>query len=198
MLKKNNTKLMVHYSFFLIFILLMSLTPLGFIQVGPIKATLVHLPVILGSLVYGWQFGAVLGFFFGLMSLIQNTMAPGLLSFAFSPFIPVLGTSSGSPLALIIAFIPRILVGIVPDLIYRKSKSLSLSILLASFTNTVLVLSLIGIVFKDAYASAMGVGVSALFKLILSIVFTNGLVEAIVAVIIVSVLYKRIMIIKKG
>lgn len=198
MLKKNNTKLMVHYSFFLIFILLMSLTPLGFIQVGPIKATLVHLPVILGSLVYGWQFGAVLGFFFGLMSLIQNTMAPGLLSFAFSPFIPVLGTSSGSPLALIIAFIPRILVGIVPDLIYRKSKSLSLSILLASFTNTVLVLSLIGIVFKDAYASAMGVRVSALFKLILSIVFTNGLVEAVLAVIIVSVLYKRIMIIKKG
>ncbi len=198
MLKKNNTKLMVHYSFFLIFILLMSLTPLGFIQVGPIKATLVHLPVILGSLVYGWQFGAVLGFFFGLMSLIQNTMAPGLLSFAFSPFIPVLGTSSGSPLALIIAFIPRILVGIVPDLIYRKSKSLSLSILLASFTNTVLVLSLIGIIFKDAYASAMGVGVSALFKLILSIVFTNGLVEAVLAVIIVSVLYKRIMIIKKG
>lgn len=176
----------------------MSLTPLGFIQVGPIKATLVHLPVILGSLVYGWQFGAVLGFFFGLMSLVQNTMAPGLLSFAFSPFIPVLGTSSGSPLALIIAFIPRILVGIVPDLIYRKSKNLSLSILLASFTNTVLVLSLIGIVFKDAYASAMGVGVSALFKLILSIVFTNGLVEAVLAVIIVSVLYKRIMIIKKG
>ncbi|CAM3646499.1 ECF transporter S component [Erysipelothrix urinaevulpis] len=192
-MKNQTNKKLVQISFFGMIIVVMSLTPLGFIQVGPIKATLVHIPVIFASLLLGSKFGGMMGFIFGFMSLIQNTMAPGLLSFAFSPMIPVIGTSSGSWLALIIVFIPRIIVGLIPGYLYHKTKSLSVSVLSGSLLNTILVLSLIGILFTNAYASAMNVNASSLIKIIVGIVFTNGMIEALIALMIIPPLYKRLV-----
>ena len=67
-------------------IILMAFTPVGYINLVVIKATLIHVPVIIGSVVLGPKKGAFLGFIFGLTSLINNTFNPSLLSFAFSPF----------------------------------------------------------------------------------------------------------------
>lgn len=71
-----------------------------------IKATILHVPVIIGSILLGPKKGAFLGGIFGLTSLIKNTMMPSALSFAFSPFIPVPGTDRGSLWALVICFVP--------------------------------------------------------------------------------------------
>lgn len=62
-------------------------TPLGMIQLPIIKATTVHIPVIIGAILLGPMAGGILGGVFGVCSLMNNTMAPSLLSFAFSPFV---------------------------------------------------------------------------------------------------------------
>src|SRR5699024_9386926 len=74
---------------FLAIILLFAFTPIGFIQLGLVKATLIQIPVILSSIVLGPKIGAFLGTVFGISSIVVNTTAPSLVSFVFSPVIPV-------------------------------------------------------------------------------------------------------------
>ena len=82
---------MVVTALFIAIIVVMTFVPnVGYINLIIIKATLLHVPVIVGSIVLGPKIGAVLGGVFGLTSLIKNTLEPSLLSFAFSPF-PALG-----------------------------------------------------------------------------------------------------------
>ena len=92
-------------------ILLLAFTPIGYIQLPIIKATIVHVPVILGAIILGPKKGAILGVLFGLTSFISNTFMPTALSFAFSPAIPLPGTPNGSIWSLFICFVPRIFGG---------------------------------------------------------------------------------------
>lgn len=183
----------LNYTLFTLFaaiIILLSITPLGFIHLGFIKATIVHIPVIIGSIILGPTAGAGLGLIFGINSIINNTISPSILSFAFSPLVPVIGTTSGSPFALIIALLPRILVGIVPyyivesQFIKKDSIRLGLAGFIGSVTNTILVMGLIYLLFKDAYGSARGIEGLAVTKAILSVIIINGIPEAIVSTLI--------------
>lgn len=186
-------------------ILLLAFTPIGFIQLPLIKATIVHVPVIIGSILLGPKKGAILGGLFGLTSLISNTMTPTLLSFAFSPAIPAPGTTSGNWLSLVITFIPRILVGIVPYYVFvllqklmkKNTKaeyfSLAVAALLGSFTNTVFVMGTMFLLFKDAYAAAKGIPVDAVLGAVLAVVGTNGVPEAIAAVVLTVSIGKALL-----
>lgn len=180
-------------SLFAAIIFLMAFTPIGFIQLGVIKATLIHIPVIIGSIILGPKKGALLGALFGLTSLIINTISPSLLSFVFSPLIPVPGLGRGSVFALLICFVPRILVGVVPYYVYKfleKFKSddkkfrliaLFTSGVAGSLTNTLLVMNLIYIIFKNEYAFAKNMDPQYVYGFILSIIAMHGIPEAIVA-----------------
>ncbi|AZK43563.1 ECF transporter S component [Erysipelothrix piscisicarius] len=183
----------LNYTLFTLFaaiIILLSMTPLGFIHLGFIKATIVHIPVIIGSIILGPTAGAGLGLIFGINSMINNTLSPSILSFAFSPLVPVIGTTSGSPLALVIALFPRILVGVIPyyivesRVIKNDSVRLGLAGFLGSMTNTIFVMGLIYLLFKDAYGSARGIAGIAVTKAILSVIIINGIPEAFVSTII--------------
>ena len=99
---------------FIAIIILMAYTPIGLIDLPVIKATILHVPVIIGAILLGPKKGAALGFVFGLTSIIKNTMSPSLLSFVFTPLVPVPGLGRGSLWALAICFVPRILVGVIP------------------------------------------------------------------------------------
>jgi len=172
-------------------IFILAFTPFGFIQLPFIKATIIHIPVIIGSIILGPKCGGFLGFSFGLTSLINNTMAPAASSFAFSPFIPLPQAESGSPLALVVCFLPRILVGVIPYFAYKgfaklsdgKWKPINLAIcgVIGSLTNTLLVMHLIFVFFKDSYAEVRGVAADAVYSIILGIIAANGIPEAIVA-----------------
>ena len=85
--KKHDTKWMVSVALMAAIVIVLANTPLGMIQLPIIKATTVHIPVIHRSDSYLDRSGAILGGVFGICSLISNTMAPTLLSFAFSPFM---------------------------------------------------------------------------------------------------------------
>lgn len=176
---------------FLSVILLAAFTPFGFIHLGVIKATIIHIPIIIASIILGPKIGAFLGFVFGITSIVTNTIAPTLLSFAFSPAIPVLGTAQGSFWALFIAIVPRVIIGFVPYYIFkainiarRKNKynekpALFLTGLFTTFIHTFLVMGSISLLFHDAYAQAINAtSTSAIFKAVLTVFFTNGLVEA--------------------
>lgn len=179
-------------SLFAAIVFLMAFTPVGFINLVFIKATVIHIPVIIGSVILGPRVGALLGFLFGLTSLINNTISPSILSFVFSPLIPVPGLGRGSALALVVCFLPRILVGVVPyyvDRFFRgtaeSTKRRYISMFAAGvaggMTNTLLVMNLIYFLFKDIYAAARGISAEAVYGAILSVIFAHGLPEAIVA-----------------
>ena len=62
MKQKDKTFQLVLTAFFLaIMILLASVTFLGFIPIGPLNATTLHIPVIIASIVLGPKLGAFLG-----------------------------------------------------------------------------------------------------------------------------------------
>ena len=198
----HSARNLVYMAVFAALIILMAFTPLGFIPLPFIKMTIIHIPVVLGTILLGPKMGAGLGFLFGLTSLINNTINPALTSFTFTPAVPVPGTGSGSPLALLVCFVPRILVGVVPYFVYTgmqkalKSKkeghavSLALAGISGALTNTIGVMGLIYLLFRNAYAAVRGVPESAVAGIILGIVGTNGVIEAIGAAILTAAVGK--------
>ena len=137
-----------------------------------------------------------------LTSFINNTINPTVTSFVFTPFYS-LGEYSGGVGSMIICFVPRILVGVIPFYVYRGVKKLqreekastaglALAGISGALVNTLLVMNLIFVFFRDAYASANGVAASAVYGFILSVIGINGVPEAIVAGII-TVLIGRVL-----
>ena len=203
---RNSTRKLALMALFSALIVLMAFTPfLGYIPLGFTRATIIHIPVILGSLMLGPSKGAILGVVFGLTSLINNTINPTVTSFTFSPFY-----SGGNLWSLVICFIPRILIGVVAYYVYKalcllwkaagKQKnnlfdivSLGAAGLLGSMTNTVLVMGLIYYCFGKSYAAAKGIGFEALYDVILGVVAVNGVLEALVAAMITAVVCKVLL-----
>lgn len=196
--RRSKTLGMVQVALFAALIIIMAFTPfLGYIPLGFTRATIIHIPVIIGSILLGPKKGAILGGVFGLTSFINNTMNPTVTSFVFTPFYS-LGEIQGGIGSVIICFVPRILVGVVPYFVYKlfykflKQKKTGMSLALGaagltgSLTNTLLVMNLIFVFFKDAYAEANGVATEAVYGFILTIIGTNGVPEAIVAAVIVA------------
>lgn len=201
---REKTLGLVQMSIFSALIFVLAFTPfIGYIPLGITRATIIHIPVIVGSLMMGPKKGAILGVVFGLTSFINNTMNPTITSFVFTPFYS-LGEYSGGIGSLIICFLPRILVGVVPFYVYylikkctRKSgvshAGLVAAGLLGSLTNTVFVMMLIYVFFKDAYASANGIAAEAVYSFIVGIIGMNGVPEAIVSAVITLFIGKTLM-----
>lgn len=190
---------MVQVALFAALVIILAYTPMiGYIPLGFTRATIIHIPVIIASLMLGPKKGAAVGFVFGLTSLFNNTFNPTATSFVFSPFIQI-GEMHGGIGSLIICFIPRILIGVVPYYVYRwvnkitsrweksgQNIALAIAGLSGALTNTLLVMNLIFLFFRDAYGTANGVASNAVYGFILSIIGINGIPEAIVAAIIVT------------
>ena len=122
--KKHDTRWLVSVALMAAIIIVLANTPLGMIQLPVIKATTVHIPVILGAILLGPSAGAILGGVFGICSVVSNTMTPTLLSFAFSPFMSTTGIP-GAFKALWVAVGCRILLGVAAGwlwILFRKVK----------------------------------------------------------------------------
>lgn len=202
MIKLKKTQNMVLLSLFTAIIFLLAFTPIGIIDLPIMKITILHIPVIVGSIILGPKKGAFLGLIFGACSLIKNTLVPGISSFVFTPFVPLPGTDYGSLLSLVVCFVPRILTGIIPwfvcnfvqKLISKKTTSsknlaFSLAAIAGSFTNTFFVTGLIGILFANAYSIAQGIPSEMLLKFIGGIIIINGVPEALASAVLVPLIY---------
>ena len=181
-------------------IIVLANTPLGMIHLPIVKATTVHIPVIIGAVLLGPKAGAILGGVFGICSLVSNTMAPTLLSFAFSPFMSTTGLV-GAAKALWISVGCRILIGLVAGwfwMLLRKLKvnqtvSLAITGFIGSMTNTIAVMGSIYLLFAQQYAEAKDVAITAVWGLIMGTVTASGIPEAIAAAILVLALGKVLL-----
>ena len=197
MKKSKNAKFITLMGVLLAIEIIMAFTPLGFVPLGFTKATTIHIPVVIGAIFLGPLAGAILGGAFGILSIIINTVSPALTSFVFSPFITI-GGAQGNIWSLVIALVPRMLIGIVAYYSYKwvskidKTKVIAYATagVVGSLTNTVLVMSGIYIFFGQQYAAAKEVTFEALFGVIMGIIGVNGIPEAIVAAIIVTLVCK--------
>lgn len=205
MKKKNvDVRYLVSLAMMCAVLLVLGMTGIGFIQLPVIKATTMHIPVILGAILLGPGAGAVLGGVFGLCSIWANTTAPGLLSFAFSPFM----TTEGLPgvlKSLWIALGCRILLGLLADWFWKLFKkvlkkdyvALPVTAALASVCHTILVMGSIYILLAQQYADAKNVAASAVFDLVLGTIVASGIPEAIAAAILVTGIGKALLNISK-
>ncbi|WP_243300073.1 ECF transporter S component [Bacillus litorisediminis] len=140
--------------------ILLGVTRLGFIPVPTAagNATIMHIPAIIGGVLQGWGVGLIVGLIFGVSSFLNAT-----LPMFKDPFV---------------AIIPRLFIGVVAFLVYaglrKRNEYLAIgsAAFLGSLTNTGLVM---GMAVVRNYLTA---------PVAWSITLTNGIPEAIVAVII--------------
>ncbi|MFS9041885.1 ECF transporter S component [Streptococcus cristatus] len=148
----------------------------------PIKPTIIHIPVIIASIIYGPRIGAVLGALMGVISVVTNTVVLLPTSYLFSPFV-----ENGSINSLMIAMVPRILIGITPYFVYKWMKTkpgLVLAGAVGSMTNTIFVLGGIFILFSSVYNGdikamlALIFSANAISEMIISAILTVAIVPA--------------------
>lgn len=184
--------------------IVLTMINIGLIPLPIIKGTILHIPVIVGAVLLGPAEGIILGAAFGILSVITNTIQPGLTSFVFSPFVTV-GNTNGNFLSLIVAIVPRVLIGLTAYYSYKlvlkvdKTKIFGYAIagIVGALTNTILVMGSIYIFFGQQYAAAQQMAFSQLFKAIMLVIAGNGIPEAIAAAIIVPAICKPLSLIFK-
>ena len=197
---KKDTRYMVTLGLMAAIVIVLANTPLGMIQLPIIKATTVHIPVIIGAILLGPAAGAFLGAVFGICSMISNTQAPTLLSFAFSPFLSTTGLA-GVLKALWISIGCRVMIGVVSGWVSVALKKLSVPAavrlavtgFIGSMTNTVFVMGSIYLLFAQQYAEVKNVGMEAVFGLVMGTVAASGVPEAIAAAILVTAITGGLM-----
>lgn len=195
--RKKDTRWLTSVALMAAIVILLANTPLGMIQLPIVKATTVHIPVILGAILLGPLAGAILGGVFGICSMISNTTSPALLSFAFSPFMSMTGIS-GALKAVWISVGCRILIGVVSGWLWICFKRFKVSVLAAlpitgfvgSMVNTVAVMGSIYFLLAKEYASVKSVAVDAVWGLIMGTVTASGIPEAIAAAVLVLLIGK--------
>ena len=181
-------------------VILLANTPLGMIQLPIIKATTVHIPVIIGAILLGPCAGAILGAVFGICSMVSNTIAPTLLSFAFSPFMSMTGLV-GAVKAIWISVGCRVMIGLVAGwlwILLKKIKvnpliGLPLTGFIGSMTNTVFVMGSIYYLLAKEYAQVKSVAVDAVWGLVMGTVTASGIPEAIAAAVLVALIGKVLL-----
>ena len=198
--KKMDTRYMAVLAMFCGILLVMGVTGIGFIPLPAIKATTMHIPVILGAVLLGPAAGAVLGGVFGLCSIWVNTTSPGLLAFAFSPFMSTEGLS-GVLKSLWIALGCRILFGAIAGWLWKGFKrlfkqdyiALPVTAAVSTICHTLLVMGSIYLLLAQQYAQAKNVAITAVFGLVMGTVTASGIPEAVIAAVLVTVIGKALL-----
>lgn len=198
--RRKDAKWMAGVAMMAAIVVLLANTPLGMIPLVVTKATTVHIPVILGAILFGPLAGGILGGVFGICSVIINTFTPALTSFAFSPFMSTTGLS-GAVKALWVAVGCRILIGVAAGWLWKALSrtrvnnwtALSIVGFTGSMVNTVTVMGSIFLLFTQQYAQAKEVALEAVSGLILTTILANGIPEAIVSTVLVAVIGKNLL-----
>lgn len=156
--------------------IILGVTGYGFIPLPMAKATIMHIPVVIGAITEGPLVGMSIGLMFGLFSIFQNITTPNILSFAFlNPLVSVL---------------PRILIGLTAYYSYRlianknQTFGIGLGAAIGALTNTAGVLGMIYIIYAAEFAAARGLDATAVFNVIAGVALMNGIPEAVISILI--------------
>ena len=181
-------------------LLVLQFTPLGYLPIPGLNPTLMHIPVIIGAILLGPGEGAFLGLMFGVTSIIQAMIQAPVTAFIFNPFVP-----GGSYKSVIVAVVPRVLVGVVAAYAFRLVSRIDktqvfaslTACILGSLTNTLLVLGGIYLFFRNGFAGAYKIPASTVFHVLLGVVTTSGIAEAAAAALIGTAVCKALFVVTK-
>lgn len=175
--KKIDTRMMALSGILGAIVVVLASTPLGFVPIGPIMATTIHIPVVIGAIVGGPLVGALVGLFFGLTSFSRAILTPTITSFV-----------NLNPL---LSIVPRVLFGLLTGLLYQaireRSKNKTLATVVATafgcLFHTTAYLTTMYFLFGSAYMTAIGQDPALAAKFLATVGLTNGIPEMILAVI---------------
>lgn len=177
-------------------IIMMTFVPyIGYISYGPgLSITLIHIPVMIGAIVLGPSAGAILGGVWGVSCIIKALTAPPS---------PLDAAIFWNPL---VSLIPRILAGWLAGLAFvglirlcrklsKKEKnsnlaqgiSVGISAAIGSVTNTVLVLSMIYLLYGTQFGEQLGINMvsfGGLLDYIMLAFAANASLEVVVCVVV--------------
>ena len=196
MSNQNKVQQITRMAILVAIIFLLAFTPLGYLTIGPIAATTIQMPVIVGAVMMGPVSGAVLGFFFGLSAIIKVLTMPGA-----DPFATL--ALAHSPLAyLVVCMGARILMGWLSGLLaelLRKAPALrgklvsyAVTGFVGSALNTVFYLGLLWALCAEVISSFYGVDLSGVGALVTGTAYAAGIPEAIVSAIVVAAVCKAL------
>ena len=172
-------------------LIVMSSTPLGYLNIGPLAITFNVIPVAVAAIALGPTGGAIIGAVFGLTSFFQSmsiggTSYMGLITFEISPF-----------LTFVQRFVPRLLAGLLTGLLYQglrktalKKASVFIAGFSAAFLNTMLFMGALFLLFGNTeYVQGLMAGRSVIVTLC-TLVGVNAVVEILASTFISGVLGK--------
>ena len=148
--KTMDVRQMVTLSMLSAILLVMSYTPLGYLNIGPLAISLNMIPVGIGAITLGPIGGMFLGSMFGITSFLQclgigGTSAMGVILFELNPFF-----------AFVQRFVPRLLAGLLSGWIFkglRKLTNYTIACFVTGFSaavlNTILFMSALILLFGN-------------------------------------------------
>ena len=177
--KKFNVFTLTQLALFSAIIVILTVVPYtGYISYGIISLTTIHIPVIIGSILLGPVCGGILGLVMGITSLLRAWYMPG------SPLEQIIFMNP------LVSILPRIIVGIVAALVFigimklskgKTAVSAGIAAAVGALTNTVLVLTMMNLLYAEELTSTFGKTIQTIFNSIFSI---NGLFEIVGAAVI--------------
>ena len=181
MTSRQKTILLAENAMLTAVIILMSFTPLGYLQIGPVKMTLIMIPVAVGAITLGPTTGAFLGFVFGATSFIQcfGLDAFGTTLLGINPIF-----------TFIMCFVPRILMGYLCGLIFKgiakfnKPVGYVVAALSGAILNTVFFMSTLILFFGRTDYIMEFRGELNIFAFLVAFVGLQGLLEIIACAVI--------------
>ena len=144
---RTNLRKMTELAIFISIVLVMKITGLSSIPVGPLVMTLTMIPIAIGAMLLGPVEGAVLGFIYGLTSLYDALTSKSAMTHFFFQVSPVN--------TVILCVIIRTLVGFLTGIIFKAVKKIDkkkficyyVGGLAAPMINTILFMGYIVVVF---------------------------------------------------
>lgn len=170
-------------------LLVLSMTPLGYLNIGPLAISFNMIPVAVGAAALGPVGGAILGAVFGFTSFLQclgigGSSLMGVTLFGINPV-----------LAFVQRFFPRLITGFLVGVIYRSVRKNTEPALaggvagcFAAFLNTVLFMGALVWLFGDTpYLQELMAGRSAV-AFIAAFVGVNAVIEILASTIVTAAL----------
>ena len=159
-------------------LLLMSTTPLGYLNIGPLAITFNVIPLAIAAIALGPVGGLIVGCVFGITSFLQcigvgGSSAMGVMLFSINPV-----------LTFIQRFVPRALDGLLLGYIYRflrrKTKSYvacAVTVFASAFLNTLLFMTALVVLFGNTQYMQELIGGRNIIVFICTFVGVNAVAE---------------------
>lgn len=174
---------------------IMAFTPIGYLNVPPLSITFMTVPVIVSAAILRPRDSAIIGGVFGLTSFIQALNGASALTSALLQVNPVF--------TFILCFVPRILEGFLGGLIFTGMKKIDktnvaaygVTSLAVPVMNTIFFMSTLFILFYNSEPIrkiAEAKGAENVFALLIAMVGTNAVIEAVVCFVIGTAITKAL------